>query len=314
LPPSESEIVRIFEVNRPHLMGLAYRMSGSVADAEDVIQDAWLRWQKTDHATVASPKAYLLRLTMRLCIDRARSAHARRELYVGPWLPEPIVDIAQVDADANPHSIAERADELSVALLVVLERLSPLERAAFLLHDIFDFSFDEVAATIHRTPSACRKLASRARQRIRQERPSRAVPPELARRFAARFHQALQSGDLATFAEMLAEDAVLIADGGGKTYAALNPLYGRDHIVRFLIGIASKFGWPKEIRRLPLNGSDGFAITEADGGLHTWSLDWHMDGRVKTIYLLRNPDKLRHLHTTVLAEGASCSRGPGEVS
>jgi RNA polymerase sigma-70 factor, ECF subfamily len=313
VPPSEGEIVRIFEANRPHLMGLAYRMSGSVADAEDVIQDAWLRWQKTDHAIVISPKAYLLRLTMRLCLDRARSAQARRELYVGPWLPEPIADLTQIAADTSPHSVAERADELSVALLVVLERLSPLERAAFLLHDIFDFSFDEVAATLHRAPSACRKLASRARQRIRQERSTRAVPPELARQFTARFHEALQSGDLATFADMLAEDAVLIADGGGKTYAALNPLHGRDRIVRFLVGIASKFGWPREVRCLPLNGSDGFAVTEADGGLHTWSLDWHLDGRVKTIYLLRNPDKLRHLHHTILG-AAGCGREPGEVS
>jgi RNA polymerase sigma-70 factor (ECF subfamily) len=293
---AQSEIVRIFETNRPHLMGLAYRMSGSVADAEDVIQDAWLRWQETDHAVVICPKAYLLRLTMRLCLDRARSAQARREFYVGPWLPEPIADLAQLAADPSPQSIAERTDELSIALLLVLERLSPLERAAFLLHDVFDFSFDEIAATLQRTPWACRKLASRARQRIKQERPAKPVPPELAKQFTARFHRALQSGDLATFAEMLAEDAVLIADGGGKTYAALNPIYGRDHIVRFLVGIASKFGWPKEIRRLPLNGSDGFAITEADGGLHTWSLDWNADGRVTAIHMLRNPDKLRHLH------------------
>jgi RNA polymerase sigma-70 factor (ECF subfamily) len=295
----ESEILRIFEANRPHLMGLAYRMSGSVTDAEDAIQDTWLRWQHADHAAVACPKAYLLRVTMRLCLDRARSASARRELYVGPWLPEPIVDLAQLAADPSPQSMAERVDDLSVALLLVLERLSPLERAAFLLHDVFDFSFDEIAATLGRAPAACRKLASRARQRIRQERPAKPVPPALARQFAARFHQALQSGDLVTFAEMLAEDAVLIADGGGKKYAALKPIHGRDRIVRFLVGIASKFGWPKEIRRLPLNASDGFAITEADGGLHTWSLDWSSNGRVKAIYLLRNPDKLRHLQSAM---------------
>jgi RNA polymerase sigma-70 factor (ECF subfamily) len=301
VPVAESEILRIFEAHRPQLMGLAYRMSGSVADAEEVIQDAWLRWRQTDHATVRSPRAYLLSLTTRLCLDRARSAQARRELYVGPWLPEPIVDLAQIAADASPQSIAERADELSVALLLILERLSPLERAAFLLHDVFDFSFDEIAVTLHRAPSACRKLASRARQRIRQERPARPVPPELAKQFAARFHQAVQSGDLVTFAQMLAEDAVLIADGGGRKYAALNPIHGRGNIVRFLEGIASKFGWPKEIRRLPLNGSDGFAITEADGGLHTWSLDWNPDGQVRAIYLLRNPDKLQSVHQSLVA-------------
>jgi RNA polymerase sigma-70 factor, ECF subfamily len=293
---AQSEIVRIFETNRPHLMGLAYRMSGSIADAEDVIQDAWLRWQQTDHATIVCPKAYLLRSTMRLCLDRARSAQARRELYVGPWLPEPIADFAQIAADPSPQTIAERADDLSVALLLVLERLSPLERAAFLLHDVFEFSFNEIAATLQRAPSACRKLASRARQRIRQERPAKPVPPDIAKQFVARFHQALESGDLATFAEMLAEDAVLIADGGGKKYAALKPIHGRNHIVRFLVGLASKFGWPKEIRRLPLNGTEGFAITEADGCLQTWHLDWSPDGHVTAIYQLRNPDKLRHLN------------------
>jgi RNA polymerase sigma-70 factor, ECF subfamily len=308
VPVAESEIVRIFEAHRPHLMGLAYRMSGSVADAEDVVQDAWLRWQQTHHATVRSPRAYLLSLTMRLCLDRARSAQARRELYVGPWLPEPIVDLAQVATDASPQSLAERADALSVALLLVLERLSPLERAAFLLRDVFDFSFDEIAATLHRAPSACRKLASRARQRIRQERPYRPVPPELAKQFATRFHQAVQSGDLAAFAEMLAEDAVLIADGGGRKYAALNPIHGRRNIMRFLEGIASKFGWPKEIRRLPLNGSDAFAITEADGGLHTWSLDWNPDGKVRAIYLLRNPDKLQRVHQSLVANAGGATQ------
>src|SRR5262245_60049792 len=156
-------------------MGLAYRMRGSVADAEDVIQDAWLRWQQANHATVVCPKAYLLRLTTRLCLDRARSAQARRELYVGPWLPEPIADLAQMAPNPSPQCMAERIDDLSVALLLVFERLSPLERAAFLLHDIFYFSFDEIAATLQRSPLACRKLASRARQRIRQERPSKPV-------------------------------------------------------------------------------------------------------------------------------------------
>jgi RNA polymerase sigma-70 factor, ECF subfamily len=307
----ESENLRSFEVNRPHLMGLAYRMSGSVADAEDVIQDAWLRWREIDHAMITSPKAYLLRLTMRLCLDRARSAQARRELYVGPWLPEPIANLAQVGADASPHGMAERADELSVALLLILERLSPLERAAFLLHDVFDFSFDEIATTLHRAPSACRKLASRARQRIRQERPAQEVPPEVAKQFVILFHQALQSGDLATFAQMLAEDAVLVADGGGRKYAALNPIHGRGNIMRFLEGIASKFGWPKEIRRLPLNGSEAFAITEADGGLHTWSLDWNPDGQVRAIYLLRNPDKLGRLHQSLVANVPAAARRGG---
>lgn len=289
----EKEALRVFEAHRAQLTGLAYRMSGSLVDAEDVVQDAWLRWQAVDHAEVVSPKAYLLRTTMRLCLDRAKSARAQRELYVGPWLPEPIADLSQVAADASPQSMTERADELSVALLLVLERLSPLERAVFLLHDVFDFSFEEIAKTIHRTPAACRKLGSRARQAIKEGRPAKPVPPEFAGQFTARFHQAVQSGDLAAFTEMLAEDAVLIADGGGKTYAALNPIRGRDRIVRFLVGVVSKFGRPKEIRRVALNGSEGFAIIEADGSLQTWSFDWNLDGQVTAIYSLRNPDKLR---------------------
>jgi RNA polymerase sigma-70 factor, ECF subfamily len=289
------EVQAIFEALRPEMTGLAYRMCGSIADAEDVIQDAWLRWHAVEHATVQSPRAFLLRITMRLCLDQAKAARSRREHYVGPWLPEPIADIGRVGRDADPEGITELADDLSIALLLVLERLSPLERAAFLLHDVFDLSFGEIAKVLEREPAACRQLASRARRRVNEERPSKEVSPARAKMFIAKFQEALQAGDVASVSRMLAEDAVVIADGGGKKYAALKPIHGRQKIVRFFIGLVTKFQPPKEILRIELNGRDGFLITEHDGGVQTWCLDWTQEGLVRAIYLLRNPDKLRHV-------------------
>jgi RNA polymerase sigma-70 factor, ECF subfamily len=285
----------VFEALRPRLTGLAYRMTGSLTDAEDIVQDAWLRWHRTDPASVDAPKPFLLRIVARLCLDRARSARARREVYVGPWLPEPVADLDRLGHHPGADHIAELADDLSVALLLVLERLSPLERAAFLLHDVFDLTFDDIASMLDRSPAACRKLASRARQRVKEARPARHLPREAAEEFASRFLAALRTGDVTAFARSLAEDAQLIADGGGKIYAALNPIIGRDRIVRFCTGLVRKFGTPREIRRLPLNGGEGFLIVEADGGLQTWTLAWNDRGLVQAIYMMRNPDKLGHL-------------------
>jgi RNA polymerase sigma-70 factor, ECF subfamily len=285
----------VFEALRPHLTGLAYRMTGSLTDAEDIVQDAWLRWHRTDPASVDAPKPFLLRIVARLCLDRARSAQARREVYVGPWLPEPVADLDRLGYHPGADHVAELADDLSVALLLVLERLSPLERAAFLLHDVFDFTFDDIASMLDRSPAACRKLASRARQRVKEARPARNLPAEAAEEFARRFLAAIRTGDVGAFARSLAEDAQLIADGGGKTYAALNPIRGRDNIVRFCTGLVRKFGTPREIRRLPLNGDEGFLIVEADGRLQTWTLAWNDRGLVQAIYMMRNPDKLGHL-------------------
>ena len=284
--------IEVFEALRPQLTGLAYRMTGALTEAEDIVQDAWLRWQRTDAGAVEVPKAFLFRIVTRLCIDRARSARLRREVYVGPWLPEPVADAGWPGAPAGPDAAAERADDLSVALLLVLERLSPLERAAFLLHDVFDLPFAEIATTLERTPAACRKLASRARGRVREARPGGALGPASIAAFAARFHEAVRTGDVATLAASLAEDAVLISDGGGKAYAALNPIRGRDHILRFLIGLVRKFGPPREVRRMRLNGGEGFLIVEADGTVQTWSLDFGARGEVTAIYAMRNPDKL----------------------
>lgn len=287
--------LQVFEALRPRLTGLAYRMTGSLVDAEDVVQDAWLRWRRVDLASVNAPKPFLLRIVVRLCLDRTRSAQARREVYVGQWLPEPVADLERLGQGPSAEHVAEIADDLSVALLLVLERLSPLERAAFLLHDVFDVAFDDIANLLDRTPAACRKLASRARRRVKEARPAPSLPPDAAERFARRFHDAVRTGNVEALAETLAEDALLIADGGGKAYAALNPINGREKIVRFFIGLARKFGTPREVRRLRLNGGEGFVIVEADGGLQSWSLTWNDRGQVQAIYVVRNPDKLGHL-------------------
>jgi RNA polymerase sigma-70 factor (ECF subfamily) len=287
--------LQVFETHRPQLAGLAYRMTGSLTDADDIVQDAWLRWSRIDPAAVDSPKPYLLQIVARLCVDYATSARARREVYVGSWLPEPIADLHAMGGQRDAEQTASLADDFSIALLLVLEGLSPLERAAFLLHDVFDLTFEEVAGVLDRTPAACRKLASRGRRRVAEGRPQVRPSPAAADAFVEKFHHALMTGDIASVAKMLAEDAKLIADGGGKVYAALNPIEGRDRIMRFLAGLVTKFGAPREIRRLALNGGDGLLIIEGDGGLQTWSIDWNASGEVQTIYAVRNPDKLRGL-------------------
>ena len=230
-------------------------------------------------------------------MDQATSARARREVYVGPWLPEPVADPLAVGVQPSAEQVAELADDLSVALLLVLKRLSPLERAAFLLHDVFDLTFEDIAGVLGREPAACRKLASRARRRVQERRPPTGSQSNADRAFIDRFQQAAQSGDVASFAKMLAADVELIADGGGKVYAALKPIHGRDKVVRFLAGLGAKFGAPREVRPLRLNGSDGLLIVERDGGLQTWCIDWNAEGEVQTIYAVRNPDKLERLRT-----------------
>jgi RNA polymerase sigma-70 factor, ECF subfamily len=287
--------LQVFEIHRPYLVGLAYRMTGSLTEADDIVQDAWLRWSRIDPAIVESPRPYLLQIVARLCVDHATSARARREVYVGSWLPEPVADLHAIGAPPDAEQMTGLADDLSIALLVVLERLSPLERAAFLLHDVFDLTFEDVAGVLERTPAACRKLASRARRRVADARPQGKPSRATANAFIEKFQHALTTGDVASFANMLAEDAKLIADGGGKVYAALNPIKGRDRIVRFLAGLVTKFGVPKEIRRLPLNGGDGLLIIEGSGGMQTWSIDWNANAEAQTIYAVRNPDKLRRL-------------------
>ena len=276
-----------FEEHRSFLVGLAYRMLGSVADAEDVVQDAFLRWGTVDQSAVEHPRAYLARVVSRLCLDRMKSASVRREQYVGTWLPEPVV--------APAESAAPLAEDLSLALLLTLERLSPLERAAFLLHDVFDMDYADVAAALDRTEAACRQLAARARDHVRDNRPRFNADADTRTKLGDAFHTALMTGDLAALAEILAEDAILYTDGGGKRVAALNPIYGRDKILRFIAGVSTKGPLPRpdQIERAPINGLPG-VIVRTEQGVETMAIDTR-DGKIAAIYIVRNPDKLRHL-------------------
>ena len=286
--------------NRPHdndplaphrgrLLGLAYRMLGSRSDAEDVVQDAYLRFAGAQD--VHNTEAFLVTVVTRLCLDRLKSARAQREVYVGPWLPEPVFDAEGLSADAA----TELADDLSFALLLALDRLSPLERAAFLLHDVFDTPFPEIAAMLDRTEASCRQLASRARRAVRDDRPAPAKAPGNHARLLQAFGEAVTSGDVARLAELLREDAVAITDGGGRKTAARNPIQGADKIARFFIGLAAKNAG-HEIRVEPtmINGAIG-ALLYLDGELdHTMSMAISGE-KIAAIYIVRNPDKLRHL-------------------
>jgi RNA polymerase sigma-70 factor (ECF subfamily) len=272
-----------FEPHRRYLAGIAYRMLGSVAEAEDVVQDAYLRWSAADRSAIEAPRAFLARTVARLCLDRMKSARAQREEYPGTWLPEPLVENGV-------------AGDVSVALMVTLERLSPLERAAFLLHDVFDMDFAEIGDVLERTEAACRQLAARAREHVREGRPRFAATPESTARLADAFHGAILRGDVATLTAILAEDATFYSDGGRKRRAALRPIYGRDRILRFLAGVTLKRGGlpaPEDIRPATINGAPGFVI-DGPEGLETLVLD--CDGeRIAAIYTVRNPDKLRHI-------------------
>lgn len=280
-----------FEAHRPTLTGLAYRMLGSRAEAEDVVQDAYLRWHAADRGGIEEPRRYLGTVVARLCLDRMKSAQARREIYVGQWLPEPVVDEAFEDGNAG-----DLAHDISVALMLMLERLSPLERASFLLHDVFGLDFAEVACALGRGEAACRQLAARGRAHIEAGRPRFSASREEGYRLATAFQEAASSGDTAALARLLADDAVLYTDGGGKRAAAFNPIHGPERILRFFAGIARKNAALAAIAARPaiVNGMAGFVLHEDDGSIDTMAFD-HRDGRIVAIYVVRNPEKLQHV-------------------
>lgn len=275
--------------HRGRLLGLAYRMLSSRSDAEDVVQDAYLRFAGAQG--VQNPEAFLVTVVTRLCLDRLKSASAQREIYVGPWLPEPVFDAEGLSADAA----TELADDLSFALLLALDRLSPMERAAFLLHDVFDTPFSEIAAMLGRTEASCRQLASRARRAVRDDRPAPAQAPDSHARLLQAFNDAVASGNVRHLAELLREDAVAITDGGGRKFAALNPIIGADKVARFFIGLAGKTaGQDVRIEPAMINGAVG-ALLYLDGELDL-TLSMAISGeKIAAIYIVRNPDKLRHL-------------------
>ncbi|MCI3950234.1 MAG: polymerase subunit sigma-24 [Acidimicrobiales bacterium] len=281
-------VVEDFEEHRRHLIGVAYRMLGSVSEAEDVVQDTWLRWRAAADE-VRSPRSYLTTVATRLAIDRLRSAQHRREEYVGPWLPEPLV------TDDDPAATAELADSLSVAFLLLLERLNPVERAVLLLHDVFGYDYDEVAAIVDRTPTNCRQIASRARGHLTGERPVRPRPPlEEEQRLAFAFAAAAGSGDLAALEGLLAEDVVLWSDGGPNRRAARRPVVGRGRVARLVANLSHRLPTDGTYEFVHLNGEPALIVRTAEGPFLTMAVDVG-DGVVRAIHTVVNPDKLRHL-------------------
>lgn len=279
----------LFETRRPAMTGLAYRMLGSRADAEDVVQDAWLRWRKVEAATVDDGAAFLNRVVARLCLDRLKSARARREVYVGEWLPEPVVE---EDFDAPMD------EDLSVAFLLALERLTPLERAAFLLHDVFDTPFNEVAKALGRGEAACRQLAARARQHVRDERPRYKPSADEERTLTAAFLAAALTGDEVSLRNLLTQDVVMHADGGGKVSATMNPVFGLEKAVRLLVGINKKWPPPQDttVRFARINGQPGIVMAHEGKVFQTMGLEI-VEGRIAAVYTMRNPDKLARLNS-----------------
>ncbi|MBC4017221.1 sigma-70 family RNA polymerase sigma factor [Siccirubricoccus deserti] len=274
---------------RAELIGLAYRMTGSFATAEDIAQDAFLRWNATDRSRIEVPRAWLLKVAARLSLDHLKSARHRREQYVGPWLPEPVLDEAE-----PPQQVRhEQAQDLSVAFLLTLQRLSPVERAVFILHDLFETPFAEIASLLGRNEVACRKLASRARARLGDATPRQAVPDGEARRIARAFLAASRNGDEAALRALLAQDVVLHTDGGGIRSAALNPISGAAKVGRFFAGLARKRTTPPAplLHLGRINSLPGYVTLEPDGLPQTTALDIQ-DGRVVAIYIVRNPEKL----------------------
>jgi len=280
-----------FLTARPRLFAAAYRMLGSVTDAEDILQDAYLRWQSAPKGEILDATGYLMRITTRLCLDQLKSARARRETYPGEWLPEPV--LTDDATDQLDHDV-------SVALLLALETLSPLERAAFLLHDIFDSSFGDVASALNRSPEACRQLATRARRKVQALRPDSPAPLALnddqGRTLTEAFFRASKTGDTATLTRLLADGVQMVSDGGGKATAALNPIFGQAKVLRLLEGLARKGGaqLPQLWRFCHLNGLPAVVSREEGGIVQAAALDI-TEGRITRIYVVRNPDKTRHL-------------------
>lgn len=285
---ADPERLGAFLEHKPRLLRLAYRHLGSVADAEDVVQEAWLRFDSAREVRQAA--GLLSTIVTRLCLDRMKSARARRETYVGEWLPEPVTD-ASFEAEDNA------ALDISFAVMRALERLSPAERAAYFLHDLWDLPFEEVAHTLSRSPAACRKLASRARAGLAEARQRFQPSREEVDRLVAAFRISVDEGDPARLKNLLAEDAELVSDGGGKVLAALRTIRGADAVGRFLVGIGQKTSHAGHIavRHAPINGQPGLLVT-IDGRLdQTLVFDLDAVRKIKSVYMVRNPDKLARL-------------------
>jgi RNA polymerase sigma-70 factor, ECF subfamily len=274
-----------FEAHRPLLFSIAYRMLGSASEAEDVVQDAWLRASQDEHANVRSPRAYLATIVTRLCIDHLRSAERTRMEYPGPWLPEPL-------AEPNQESV-ELASSLTTAFLVLLEQLAPTERAVFLLREVFELDFEDIARSVGKSEANTRQILTRARGRLHDSRPRFAVSRDESEEVVRRFRQACVTGNVETLMTVLHADARLVSDGGGKVAAATRPVLGADRVAKFMLGYASKLHWTEsDFQLVMINGAPGLLLRHPIAGNGTYSFDI-ADGRIRAIYVVRNPDKLR---------------------
>jgi len=284
--PQES--IRAFEAARARLFKLAYRMLGSIGDAEDAVQDLYLRWRSVEE-DIKTPDAWLVTACARLCIDRLLAAKRERSAYEGPWLPEPIVVVAE-GASAD----LERADDMTMAMLVVLERLSPRERAAYILREAFDYDYAEIGDVLKASPAACRQLASRAARRLRDERPRFATSWTAARDLARRFADAARRGDVDALASLLAKDATCATDGGGKVTAARNVIRGADRMARFVVGVMAKGGAGVDFKFVMVNGAPGWVLSRSGTPFAVATIETEGD-RVRKVFATLNPDKLAHV-------------------
>lgn len=278
----------VFDALRPRLFSIAYRMLGIRADAEDVVQDAWLRWSGSNHDALQSAEAWLVTIVTRLSIDRLRAARAEREAYVGYWLPEPLVE-------HGPEALAERAGELSMALMLVLERLNPDERAAFVLRQAFDEDYADVAAALGKSEAACRQLVHRALERVRQERVRFEVPREAHRSLVEKFIQAARAGDRSAMKSLFADDAYLVGDGGGKVPSFGKILVGAQRLANLYFATFRRFGDEVEYRAAAINGEPGL-LRFVGGVIESAQAFVFEGGRIAGIYAVRNPDKLARCH------------------
>ncbi|MCQ8775118.1 sigma-70 family RNA polymerase sigma factor [Streptomyces telluris] len=287
-----------FENHRPQLWSVAYRITGSVADADDALQEAWLRWQLLPDGEAANPAAYLTTVVSRICFDQLGSARSRRETYVGPWLPEPVVGEVP-----GPEDRVALDESVGIALLTVLEKLTPAERTAFILHDVFSVPFTEIAEVVGKTPTSVRQSASRARKRVRGESPRCSVDRGEHRRTVEAFLAAVMNGDFETLLSVLDPDVVWRSDGGGKVSAARRPVCGRENVARFAQGISRGFD-PLSMRVVmrDVNGAPGIvSLDPAMGRILVFAFTVH-EGRITEVYAVANPDKLRHLDVQELCQ------------
>lgn len=291
-PPESGEDV--FEQHRDRLFGIGYRMTGSVADAEDLCQEAWLRWQRTDRGDVRDPEAFLVRTTTRLAIDRLRSAQHRREQYVGPWLPEPIVTGAMLDS--RPEEAAEMADSLTFAFLVMLDRLTPTERAVFLLREVFSYGYDEIAASTGRTTEACRQIVSRTRRKLADDRVELApVSSEEEQQVIGELVLAMFSGDVDKVVHLLSPDVVLISDGGADHRAGRHPIVSAPRVARLMVNLAKRTEPDATFEFVRVNGAPGILSRVGDEPVMEFHAEFGPDGLIRRLFGVLNPDKLAHL-------------------